>query len=198
MSTPSDQPATPLIRHVAAGKSALLQQQPQCTPHLSTGPLGRAALQAVRAVAETVLHSMYGWQCLLGSGQRELSAAQWQAYARSHQPALNDLGLVLLMHLAWVVQQQRSKQHLIAASGSSNSSNSSSKGQGQESIPAWHEQFLAAEGVAPWDPAWNVTPSAITQTDDELDSVISNSLAAIYFLVDLDSACKERQPCHYR
>jgi hypothetical protein len=80
-----------------------------------------------------------------------------------NQPeAAANLGQVLYMYLAWVVQLQQQAQRGRTHAGSSSSSSRGAQQQQQQEqqsvrqaqVPPWHVQFLAAMGIPAWRADW--------------------------------------------
>jgi hypothetical protein len=186
--------------YIAALKSLVLQPRLTGSIDQESSALKTGVLYQMRSLAEAVVTSMCDRYQALPNGSSR-GATAWEAYARSHQPALNDLGLLLYVHLAWLVQQQYELQETGSSSSrgggsraSSSSSSSSSSGRQQQSIPAWHLQFLAAAAAAPWDPAWSACegPAARARLHDQVGS----ALLALKVLHRLDQACQEGRGSH--
>jgi hypothetical protein len=72
--------------------------------------------------------------------------------------AAADVGWVLYVNMAWMVQLQQQQLSRARAgtnsSSSSSNSSSSSRGQQQHRVRPWHVQFLAAVGVPAWRAGW--------------------------------------------
>jgi hypothetical protein len=179
--TAMQQPA--LLSYTAALQPAALLLRPSGSNNQGGNDECRAVLERVRSVAKAAVSSMRGERRCASSSGSVGGAAAWEAYVVSRQPALNDLGLLLYVHLAWLVQQQFELQE--------RGSSSSSEGWGrqQQSIPAWHQQFLAAAGAAPWDPAWGAAQGEAgwAKLHDDVDSALS----ALNLLLRMSETCTD-------
>jgi hypothetical protein len=93
----------------------------------------------------------------------------WLSHLATSPPAaVQDLVVMLYVQMAWAAQQQQQQQQ------QQHDRRSMQQGrQQQQQVPAWHEQFLAAVGAGPWDPA-----SCMQQPDP--GSALTEMCGAVY------------------